>query len=108
MGNMGEDYGNHYGNHYLISLLGILGGLLFAYAALPTAVRTIKAKHTLGTPKDISFVVCLGTVVQYVYLLCSYGFNLLLFCNYLVGFVCWAILLYYGAFKKHVTNKQPS
>jgi len=86
----------------MIYLLGIIGGLLFAYAALPAAVRTIKAGHTLGTPLDISFVVCLGTVVQYVYLLLSYGFNFLLFCNYLVGFVCWAILLFYGVFKKHV------
>jgi hypothetical protein len=83
----------------VIYLLGIIGGLLFSYAAFPAAVRTIKAGHTLGTPKDISLVVCLGTVVQYVYLLLSYGFNLLLFCNYLVGFICWSILLFYGVFK---------
>ena len=80
----------------MIYLLGIIGGLLFAWAALPAAIRTIRAGHTLGTPKDISFVVCLGTLIQYFYLLLSYGFNFLLFCNYLVGFVCWAILLYYG------------
>jgi uncharacterized protein with PQ loop repeat len=86
----------------VISLLGVLGGILFAYAALPAAIRTIKAKHTLGTPVDISLVICIGTVIQYAYLLLSYGFNPVLFVNYLVGFVCWVILLYYGVFKKHV------
>jgi hypothetical protein len=86
----------------MVSILGIIGGLLFAVAALPSAIRTIKAKRSLGTPVDISLVVCLGNIIQYVYLLLSYGFNPVLFVNYLVGFVCWVILLYYGVFKKHV------
>ena len=89
----------------MLSLLGLLGGILFAAAALPATIRTIKAGKSLGTPVDISFVVCLGTVVQYVYLLLSYGFSWVLFVNYLVGFVCWVILLYFGVFKKNVAKR---
>jgi hypothetical protein len=84
----------------MLSLLGIIGGILFAYAAMPAAIRTIKAGYSLGTPVDLSLAVCTGTVVQYVYLLLSYGFSTVLFVNYLVGFACWAILLFYGVFKK--------
>jgi uncharacterized protein with PQ loop repeat len=87
----------------MLSLLGILGGILFLIAPLPAAIRAIKAKKT-DMPVDVSLVVCLGTVTQYVYLLLSYGFSTVLFANYLVGFVCWAILLFFGVFKKHVAN----
>ena len=87
----------------MLSLLGLIGGALFAFAALPAVIRTIKAGKSLGTPVDISLVICLGTVVQYLFLLLSYGFSTVLFCNYLAGFVCWVILLYYGVFKKNVT-----
>jgi uncharacterized protein with PQ loop repeat len=58
----------------MLSLLGIIGGILFLIAPLPAAVRAIRTKKT-SIPVDVSLVICIGTVVQYVFLLLSYGFS---------------------------------
>ena len=70
-----------------------------AYAAAPTAIKTIRAKKSLGTPVDLSAVVLAGTVVSYFYLLFSYGFDWLITVNYGAGAVSWSVLLLYGVFR---------
>jgi hypothetical protein len=88
-----------------LSILGIVGGILFALAPSIAVYKTIKAKKALGTPVSLSVIVCLGTIVQYVYLVASYGFDTVLFLNYLTGLVLWLTLLYYGAFRNALRNR---
>jgi hypothetical protein len=88
----------------MLSFLCILGGLLFAYAAIPQTIKTIRAGKSLGTPNDISIVVLSGTVIMYTYLTAAHGFDIFLTINYVIEALSWGILLFYGVFKKHVAN----
>lgn len=83
-----------------LELFGLLAGFLFAYAAVPTTIRTIRAGKHLGTPLDIIVAILAGTVTMYSYLLISYGFNWVLALNYTVELVSWAILLAYRLWRK--------
>lgn len=83
-------------NDILLKLLGLLGGLIFAYAAVPSAVRTLRARRHLGTPVGISLAVFVGTVVMYSYLFLAHGFDWVLTVNYSVEAASWAVLLWYG------------
>jgi uncharacterized protein with PQ loop repeat len=85
----------------MTSFLGIISGLLFALAALPQAIKSIKHRKHLGTPVGISFVVLAGNITSYLYLLLMYGFNLLLFFNYTFSTLCWSVLFYYGVRKNN-------
>ncbi len=78
-----------------LEVFGLLAGALFAYAAVPAAVRTVRAGKHLGTPLDIITAITAGTVTMYIYLLVTYGFNWVLAVNYGVEFVSWAVLLFY-------------
>ena len=79
----------------MISLLGIVAGAFFAYAAVPQALRTIKAGKHLGTPIDLAIVIFLGTILMAAYLFFSYGFNLILAVNYTVEAWSWGVLIWY-------------
>lgn len=83
----------------LVSLC-VLGGLLFAYAAVPQAIRTLRAGRHLGTPLDISIAVFLGTLVMWVYLTSAHGFDVFLTVNYAVEALSWGVLLFYGVFRR--------
>lgn len=78
-----------------LELFGLLAGFLFAYAAVPAAIRTIKAGKHLGTPLDIIVAILGGTITMYSYLFLAYGFNWVLTVNYAVEAVSWAVLLFY-------------
>ena len=80
----------------LINSIGLIGGLFFAFCGVPQAIKTIKAKKHLGTPLSISFSITAGSILMYIYLLLSYGFDPILAVNYFIEIVSWAILLGFG------------
>jgi hypothetical protein len=75
--------------------LGLLGGSLFAYAAVPQAIRTIRAGRHLGVPLDIALAIFGGTLVMYAYLHASHGFDWVIAVNYAVEAASWGVLLFY-------------
>lgn len=79
----------------MISLLGIVAGAFFAYAAVPQAIRTIRAGKHLGTPVDLAAIIFIGTLLMWSYLFLTYGFNLILTINYAVEAWSWGVLLWY-------------
>lgn len=84
----------------LIQLFGLIGGSFFAYAAVPQAVRTIKAGKHLGTPLDIMLSIFLGTIIMYTYLQITRGFDWVIAVNYSIESMSWGVLLYYRLFRK--------
>jgi hypothetical protein len=79
----------------LIKLLGIIGGFCFAYCGVPAAYHTIKAGKSIGTPISIAWMITIGAIAMYLYLLCTYGFDTILTINYSVETLSWAIIVVY-------------
>lgn len=88
----------------ITNLLGILGGLCFAYCGVPAAYATYKAGKSIGTPITVALLITIGTVLMYAYLTASYGFDPILTFNYFVEFVSWAIVSYYHYFPRTNTS----
>jgi uncharacterized protein with PQ loop repeat len=86
-------------NTLFVKIIGLVGGLLFAYCGVPQAYKTLKAKKHLGTPLDISLCIAIGSIFMYSYLTITFGFDWIITMNYLVEFVSWTVLVFYG-FKK--------
>lgn len=79
-------------------ILGLLGGACFAYCGVPTALATYRAKKSQGTPVSIAWMISLGSVFMYSYLIRSYGFDLILTLNYAVELVSWGTIVYFHYF----------
>ncbi len=79
----------------LLQVFGLLGGALFAYAAVPQAIRTVRAGKHLGTPLDIIVTIFVGTLTMYGYLFAAHGFDPVLTVNYSVEALSWGVLLFY-------------
>lgn len=76
-----------------LQALGLFGGALFAWAAVPQAIRTIKARKHLGTPFSIIAAIFFGTIVMYSYLHATRGFDWVLAVNYSIEALSWGVLL---------------
>jgi hypothetical protein len=85
-----------------ISILGLLGNALFIYAALPEAIRTIRAGKALATPLDLIVTVMLGFIVMYAYTFFKSGWDVIFAINYGVQASIWGILLYYRLFRNRI------
>jgi hypothetical protein len=83
-----------------LQLFGLFAGLLFGYAAVPAAYRTIKAGKHLGAPLDIIVAIFGGTITMYSYLTLAHGFDCVLTVNYAIEAVSWGILLFYRLFRR--------
>lgn len=83
-----------------VQVFGLVGGSLFAYAAVPQAVRTIRAGKHLGTPVDIILTIFLGTITMYSYLYLTRGFDWVLAVNYSIEASSWGVLLAYWIFRR--------
>lgn len=83
-----------------VNILGLLGGVFFAYAAVPQAVRTIRAGRHLGTPVSIAVAIVAGTILSYSYLRLAHGFDWIITVNYSVEALSWAVLLFYAVFRR--------
>ena len=90
--------------HYIQSSLGLIAGLFFAYCGLPQAIKTLRQNKHLGTPISISGSITIGTVLMYLYLYLSYGFDKIITINYTVEFLSWLVLFVYGL--KSMGNKE--
>jgi len=83
-----------------IQIFGLLAGCFFAYAAVPQAIRTVRAGKHLGTPLDIIVAIFTGTLGMYSYLYATRGFDWVIAVNYSVEALSWGVLLYYAAFRR--------
>jgi C1A family cysteine protease len=82
----------------LVKLLGIVGGICFALCGVPAAIGTYRAKNSIGTPISIALAITIGAISMYLYLLLTYGFDLLLALNYSIEVVSWGLIVYYHFF----------
>jgi|SRR5712692_3488580 len=85
---------------FLQTILGLAGGSLFAYAAVPQAIRTIRAGRHLGVPLDLVAAILGGTVAMYGYLTWTRGFDWVLAVNYSVEAASWGVLGFYRLFRR--------
>lgn len=83
-------------NSPIVNLLGLIGGLFFAYCGVPAAYSTLKAKKHLGTPLSISIPIVAGSIIMYLYLFLAHGFDRILTFNYSVEVLSWSVILWYG------------
>lgn len=84
----------------IVEIFGIIGGFCFAYCGVPAAWATWKAGKSIGTPISVASMILVGAITMYIYLLLSYGFNLLLAINYGIEAVSWAVVVYYHFFPR--------
>lgn len=84
----------------IVEVFGIIGGFCFAYCGVPAAWATYKAGKSIGTPISVASMILVGAVTMYLYLLMSYGFNLLLAINYGVEAISWSVVVYFHFFPR--------
>ena len=84
----------------MIEIVGLIGGALFAYAAVPAAIQTIKVGKSIGTPILIAWAIFLGSIIMYAYLKTKYGFDWVLTINYTVETFSWLIIVCYHYFPR--------
>jgi hypothetical protein len=84
----------------MIKLLGLLGGICFAYCGVPAAYVTARAGRSIGTPISIAWMIFLGAVFMYSYLTASYGFDAILTVNYSIEALSWALIVFYHYFPR--------
>ncbi len=89
----------------ITSIIGLVGNLLFVYAAIPEVIRTIKAGKALSTPLDLIVTVLLGFVAMWSYTYLSRGWDLILTLNYCLQFSIWSVLLFYRLTKYQKESK---
>ena len=80
----------------MLAVIGVLGGLAFAFAAVPQAFATWRAGKSLGTPPSIAWAVFVGCICLYTYLTGMHGFDPLLTLVYGVETISWATLLWFN------------
>lgn len=78
----------------MMSVIGLVGGLAFAFAAVPAAVATVKAGRSLGTPISIAWAILIGCVCLYAYLTSAHGFDLILSATYGVETASWSAIIW--------------
>jgi hypothetical protein len=84
----------------MINILALIGGFCFAYCGVLPAIATAKAGKSVGTPVAIAWMIVVGAVAMYFYLLAEYGFNFLLTINYFVEAASWAVIVFYHYFPR--------
>lgn len=84
----------------LTNATGLIGGLFFAFAAVPTALATIKAGRSVGTPASIAWQITCGCILLYCYLTAKNGFDPILTLTYGVETASWVSILWFHYFPK--------
>lgn len=79
----------------LLSLVGLLGGVCFAYCGVPTAWRTARSGRSIGTPVSVAWMIFLGGILMYYYLTAAHGFDPILAVNYGVEIASWAVVVWF-------------
>jgi len=78
-----------------LDVVGLIGGACFAYCGVPAAISTVKKGSSIGTPVSVAWMIVIGSIIMYGYLLARYGFNGVLAVNYGVEFLSWATIVWY-------------
>jgi len=78
-----------------IWLIGLLGGLAFAWAGVPAAIATARSGRSIGTPLSIILYILFGVIMMYVYFTFTYGMDWIITLTYLAQLVSWGMLLWY-------------
>lgn len=80
--------------------LGLIGGACFAFAAVPSAIKTVRLGKNPGVPLSLAWLVFSGTVLVYAYLALRYfvadGIDWILSANYYVEAASWGTILFYS------------
>jgi uncharacterized protein with PQ loop repeat len=79
----------------LIDLLGIGGNIAFAWACLPTAYKTFKAKQSIGTPIGLAWNILIACLLFYGYTLLNYTYDPLVWVCGVIEILCYSIVIYY-------------
>lgn len=83
----------------ILSILGLLGGVCFAWAGVPTAWRCFKLGNNPGVPVTMAWLIFSGTVLVYSYLVLKFfvhtELDAVLTVNYSVEAASWATILRY-------------
>ena len=82
----------------MLELIGLLGGICFAYAGVPSAYLTVKAGKSIGVPINMAILIFMGTILLYCYLYLKFGFDWVLTLNYSVEAISWAVIIKYHYF----------
>lgn len=89
-----------------LSIIGLIGGACFAWAAVPTAIKVLKLGHNPGVPKLMAWLIFSGTIFIYSYLFLKFflvsGVDKILTLNYSVEATSWGIILFYTYFPRKV------
>ncbi len=85
----------------IIEIMGLLGGLCFAYAGVPAAIATFKAGKSIGISVLTAWLIFAGTVFLYVYLFARNGFDPIITLNYFVEAVSWITIIKYHYFPRN-------
>lgn len=85
----------------MLYLLGLLGGMCFAYAGVPSALATFKAGKSIGIPISTALLIFSGTILLYAYLYLSYGFDWILTLNYSIEAISWGVIVRYHYWERN-------
>lgn len=88
-----------------MTALGIIGGICFAWCGVPAAWSTFKAGRSIGTPVTVAWLILVGAVAMYLYLLATYGLNWLLTVNYSVEAASWAVVVWFHYLPRKRTHE---
>ena len=72
----------------------VIGVVLLAMAAAPTAYKTVKARKSIGTPVSIGLLIA-GLLFTYVYITATFGFDWIISFNFLLEGGSWFIIVKY-------------
>jgi hypothetical protein len=79
-------------------LLGVLGNLAFAYACVPTAWRTWRAKRSIGTPIGLAWNIMTACLLFYSYVLLAHGYDLLVAICGAVEVLSYLVVIWFNYF----------
>lgn len=88
----------------ILTLLGLVGSVCFAFAATPTALECARAGRNVGAPRSIAWLIFTGLVLVYLYLVLKFfvvsGIDWVLTATYLVEALSWGTILFYTYFPR--------
>lgn len=76
-------------------VLGTLGNVAFAWACLPTAIATVRAGKSIGTPVGLAWNILIACLLFYGYMLLAYGLDPFLLACSCMETVAYGIVIWY-------------
>lgn len=86
--------------HAFFLACGFIGNALFAFAAWPTAISTIRKGASIGTPVSLAWILFTACCTFYTYILGTKGFDGLVISAAAMETSAWGTVLYYHYFPR--------